>query len=156
MEPGIEPLRVAERRKVAPGAEERLLGGVLSTMGIAQDPVRQGVAAIHVTRRERRERLTIACRRLTDELLLLHPATLVAASPAASPSMEPANRKTFRDRGEEDRPEGRSRSGQGHTTQASRRCDPGWPRPARRGPSRAQMELPVPSPPASGETAAHT
>jgi hypothetical protein len=95
VEPGIEALGVAERREVAPDAEERLLAGVLGAVGIAQDPVGQGVAAIHVARRERRERLAVACRRSSDEILLLHPATLVAASLAASPSMEPTVQQTF-------------------------------------------------------------
>ena len=69
MEPRIEALRFAERRKIAPGAEECLLAGVLSPMRIAQDPVGQGIAAVHVARRERRERLTVAGRRLNDEIL---------------------------------------------------------------------------------------
>ena len=52
MEPGLEPLGVAQRRQVPPGAEQRLLRGILRTVAITKDPVGEGVAAIDVLRRQ--------------------------------------------------------------------------------------------------------
>ena len=52
MEPGLEPLGIAQRRQIPPGAEQRLLRGVLRTIAITEDPVGEGVAAIDVLRRQ--------------------------------------------------------------------------------------------------------
>lgn len=48
MEPGLEPLGIAQRRQIPPGAEQRLLGGVLRPVAITEDPVGEGIAAIDV------------------------------------------------------------------------------------------------------------
>ena len=42
MEPGIEPLDLAEPRELAPGRDERLLHGIIGQVDIAQDPLRDG------------------------------------------------------------------------------------------------------------------
>jgi hypothetical protein len=52
MEPGLEPLVVAKRREVPPGADQRLLHCVLRPVAVAQDPVGEGVAAVDVLRRK--------------------------------------------------------------------------------------------------------
>ena len=60
MEPGLEALRVTERREVAPCTEERLLSGVLGAVGVAQDPVRKPVAAVDVLGGQAAERILVA------------------------------------------------------------------------------------------------
>ncbi len=52
MEPGLEPLGLAQCRQIPPGAEQRLLRGILRTVAITKDPVGEGVAAIDVLRRQ--------------------------------------------------------------------------------------------------------
>ena len=63
MEPRVEALRVAERREVAPGPDQRLLRRVLGSMRVAQDPVREPVAAVDAVGRQGRERLLVAAHR---------------------------------------------------------------------------------------------
>ena len=52
MEPGLKALWIAQRRKIAPCAEQRLLGGILRPVPVPKDPVGEGVAAIDVLRRK--------------------------------------------------------------------------------------------------------
>jgi peptide-methionine (R)-S-oxide reductase len=96
VEPGIEALRLAQRRQVAPGTEERLLGGVLGTIPVAQDAHRQGEAAVDVARRKLGERGTIAVRGPVDEIELVHSLEALGRSMRdPSPSMEPPLPETF-------------------------------------------------------------
>jgi hypothetical protein len=46
VQPGIEPLDVAQRRQVAPGSDQRFLGGVLGEIGVAQDEASGGIQSI--------------------------------------------------------------------------------------------------------------
>jgi hypothetical protein len=46
IQPGFEPLRVSEGWQVTPRAKQCLLGRILGTVRIAQDPVGEGVAAV--------------------------------------------------------------------------------------------------------------
>ena len=55
MKPGVEAGRVTQRRKVAPGADQGLLGRVLGAVMIPQDPIREGVAPVDARRGEGRE-----------------------------------------------------------------------------------------------------
>ena len=48
MQPGTEALRVAQPGELAPGEEECLLDGVLCTLGIAKDPIRDREAQVAV------------------------------------------------------------------------------------------------------------
>ena len=95
VQPGVEPLAVAQRRKVAPGAEQRLLGGVLGAVRITQDPVGQGIAAVDAGRHQGRERVLVAIPGPLDELGLHLQLRLMAIRLTASPSMEPALAETF-------------------------------------------------------------
>lgn len=52
MEPCLEPLGIPQRRKVLPGTDQRLLRGVLRTVAVTEDPVRECEAAIDVLRRQ--------------------------------------------------------------------------------------------------------
>lgn len=40
MDPGIEPIRIAETRQVAPGDHQRVLQGILGSVDVPEDPVR--------------------------------------------------------------------------------------------------------------------
>jgi len=48
MEPDLEALRIAQPWQLAPGEEQCLLDGVLGPLDIAEDPVRDGEAAVTV------------------------------------------------------------------------------------------------------------
>ena len=74
VQPRVEALGIAEGRKVPPRAEQRLLAGILGAVLVAQDSVREGVAAIDVARGQRCERVAIACCCPNYEILLLHPS----------------------------------------------------------------------------------
>ena len=67
MEPGLEALRIAQPRELAPGEEECLLDGVLGPLDIAKDPVRDGVAAVTVQVDEVREGDVVAVPRPFDQ-----------------------------------------------------------------------------------------
>ena len=96
IEPGVEALRFTERRQIAPRTEERLLGGVLGPIPVAQDAHCQGEAAVDVTRRQLGERGTIAVRSPVDEIELVHPVEALGRSMRdRSPSMEPPPDRTF-------------------------------------------------------------
>jgi hypothetical protein len=40
VDPGVEPVRIAEARKVTPGDHQRILQGILGPIDIPEDPVR--------------------------------------------------------------------------------------------------------------------
>ena len=65
-QPGVEAVRVAEPRDLAPGADERLLGGVLGAIRVAEDQAGQGVQAGRAAADERRERVVVTVHRATD------------------------------------------------------------------------------------------
>jgi hypothetical protein len=97
VQPSVEPIWIAEGRKVPPRAKQRLLAGILGAMLVAQDPVGEGVAAIDVARGQRRERVAIAYCCPNYEILLLHPSRPSGGGHlAASLSMEPAIGGTFK------------------------------------------------------------
>ena len=68
MEPAIEAIRVPQRRKVAPGDDERLLGCVLGTVRVTQDETGNGVESTDRDARQLRERVVIARHRPLDQL----------------------------------------------------------------------------------------
>ena len=72
MQPRVEALGVAERRQVAPGAHERLLGGVLAAFRVAQDEARERIEAWDRGTCQDGEGVMIAPPRLLHELQLLH------------------------------------------------------------------------------------
>ena len=67
MEPRAETLRIAQPWELPPGEEECLLDGVLRPLDIAQDPVRDGVAAVTVQVDELREGDLVAPHRSFDQ-----------------------------------------------------------------------------------------
>jgi len=46
VEPGIEPIRVPQRGQITPGADERILHGVLGLFGVPEDQASGGIEAI--------------------------------------------------------------------------------------------------------------
>lgn len=82
MEPRLEPMRIAELRQIAPGNQKGLLHGVLRTLDVPQDPVRQRIAAIALEVDERAERGVIAGARPLDQphLHWLHSLSLPGAT----------------------------------------------------------------------------
>lgn len=60
MQPSVEVLVIAQVRQVSPRPEQGLLGRILRMMGIAQDAVGEGVAAVHMRLRQRFERASVA------------------------------------------------------------------------------------------------
>jgi len=68
--PGLEPIRVTQRRQVPPRVEQGLLGGVLGEGRVAQDPARHGVHGIADEPDDRVEGLFVAVHRPLDELAL--------------------------------------------------------------------------------------
>ena len=67
VQPGIEPIGIAERREVAPGGDERLLGRVPRPVGIAEDQLGDAVEPGDRQARELVERVAVACHRSLDE-----------------------------------------------------------------------------------------
>ena len=68
VEPGLEAVGVTQRRDVAPGGDERLLGGVLGPLIVAQDQTGDGVEPADREARQLRERLVIARHRPSDQV----------------------------------------------------------------------------------------
>ena len=68
VEPGVEAVGIAEGGKVAPRAQQGLLGGILRTVRVAQDPEGERVTAVDDGCRERRERIPVTLPGPLDEL----------------------------------------------------------------------------------------
>ena len=67
VEPRVEPFHVAQRRQVAPGSHEGVLGRILGELGVAQDVASDGVQSIDGTAGEHGEGLPVPASRLLDE-----------------------------------------------------------------------------------------
>ena len=84
VQPGIEPLDVAQRRQVPPGVQHRFLDGVLGEIGIAQDQAGDRVQSIDAAGGERGEGLSVPtpcpCHQLCLHASQLPRRDLVAAS----------------------------------------------------------------------------
>ncbi len=58
---------VAQRRQVAPGSHQRILGGILGEVGVAQDQPRDRVQPVDGAAGEHGEGLTVSAARPLDE-----------------------------------------------------------------------------------------
>ena len=65
-------MRLAQRAQVAPGADQRVLDGVLGPPVIAQDQRRGREQAVHAGSSQRRESLAVAVGRRADQVLDVH------------------------------------------------------------------------------------
>ena len=72
MEPGVEPIRVAQTRQVAPGADECLLDRVARELRVPKDEAGRRVQPREGRVDERGEGVMIAPLRASDELSLVH------------------------------------------------------------------------------------
>ena len=97
MEPGVEPVRVAQARKVTPGSDICLLDRVARELRVPEDEAGDGVQPRDGRDDERVERVMIAPARSLDEIPLVHgrprdasirPRSRVLAS--TSPTLFPA------------------------------------------------------------------
>jgi hypothetical protein len=70
VQPGIEPLDVAQRRQVAPGADECFLGGILREFGVAQDHSSDAVQPIDGVAGQDTEGLAVSTSCTVNELRL--------------------------------------------------------------------------------------
>ena len=68
MQPGVEPIRIAEPRQLAPGDHQRLLNGVLGSSDVSEDPLGDREHSVGRRPRENRERFAIPSLRLLDEV----------------------------------------------------------------------------------------
>lgn len=74
VEPGVEPLRVAQRGQIAPGSDQRFLGGILRELGVAQDVASGRVQPIDGTAGKHAEGLAVSALCPVDELRLHAPS----------------------------------------------------------------------------------
>ena len=81
MEPGVEPVRVAKAREVAPGADERLLDRIARELRVPEDESGGRVQPRDGQVDERGEGVMIAPPRSDDETSLVHVPPPSAARP---------------------------------------------------------------------------
>ena len=118
MGPGLEPIGIPERRQMPPGIEQRLLGGVLGEVRVAQDPARNGVQGVTDAFDQLIERLFVAAHRQLDELS--HTLTHYGAGSGTrgqSVSMRELARRAFNQR---------QRKPAAGSTRGRRSCDRGY------------------------------
>ncbi len=72
MEPGVQPVRVAQARKVTPGSDICLLDRVARELRVPEDEAGDGVQPRDGRDDERSERVMIAPARSLDEIPLVH------------------------------------------------------------------------------------
>jgi hypothetical protein len=70
MQPGVEPVRVAQAPDVLPRSDERVLDDVLGQRTVAQDQPGRLVQAVRPADRQRRKRVKVALLRPLDKLSL--------------------------------------------------------------------------------------
>ena len=80
MQPGLEPIGIAERPQVPPGHDEGRLDGVLGEIGVAQDPVRDRHAPVADLAGKGVEGLLVALLRSVDELSMHAPLLALCRS----------------------------------------------------------------------------
>ena len=81
MEPGVEPVRVAQARKVAPGSDERLLDRIARELRVPEDESGGRVQPRDGQVDELGEGVMIASPRPYDETSLVHVPPRSAARP---------------------------------------------------------------------------
>ena len=70
VQPGIEPLDVAQRRQIPPGSNQRVLGCILREFGVAQDEASDPVQPIDGATGQDAEGLMVSASRPVDEFRL--------------------------------------------------------------------------------------
>ncbi len=80
MEPGVEPIRVAQPREISPGADQRLLDRVSRELAIPEDESGGCIKPRDGRTGKHREGVMIALLRLLDETTLVHCRPLSGAA----------------------------------------------------------------------------
>ena len=70
MDPGVEPIEVAQSTNVAPSEDERVLNGILGAARVAQNYVGDAIEATDPGRSQRRKGLVIALSRQSHQISL--------------------------------------------------------------------------------------
>ena len=68
MQPGVEPIGIAQTPEIAPGPDQGVLDGILGGIPVAEDPPRDRVQAVVCRNREGIECLVVAPLCAFDEL----------------------------------------------------------------------------------------
>jgi len=92
VEPGAEPVRIAEARQVAPGDHKRVLQGILGPVDVPKDSVRDRVESVAMQVNQVDERLLVAALGRFDEVPIHPTVPGVAPIGGAGPfvSVDPA------------------------------------------------------------------
>ena len=93
--PGVEPIRVAERRQMAPDVDQRLLRRVLGARPVPQDAVGDRVEPIHDLGDDEIECSPVALLRPSHEIRLHVPASVAVPKWVRLPCMSPRPRKSI-------------------------------------------------------------
>jgi hypothetical protein len=70
LEPGVEPVRIAEATQLAPGDHQRLLHGILGQADIAEDAARDAIERVAAGTGQDGERLLVSTLGLLDEIAI--------------------------------------------------------------------------------------
>jgi hypothetical protein len=73
MDPRVEPVRIAEARKVTPGDHQRVLQGILGPIDISEDPMRDREESVAAESDQVDERRLVSVLRRLDEVAI-HPS----------------------------------------------------------------------------------
>jgi hypothetical protein len=76
MQPGIESVRIAESTQVTPGDHQRILEGILGSIDVPQDPMRDREEPVATRMDQVHEGLLVAALRRLDEIAI-HRRTVV-------------------------------------------------------------------------------
>ena len=86
VEPGAEPVRIAEAREVTPGDHQRVLQSILGSVDVPKDPVRNREAAVAMKAYQVDECLLVAALGRYDEIPIhSHPSGLAPVGGAFLP-----------------------------------------------------------------------
>jgi hypothetical protein len=86
-QPGVEPVRIAERREATPGDHQRVLEGVLGPVDVSKNPVGQGVEVIRARPDQVDVRLPIPSLGRLDEVPLHRLASVLAPGRGRRPTL---------------------------------------------------------------------
>ncbi len=70
MDPGVEPVRIAEARQVTPGDHQRVLQGILGPVDIPEDPLGDREEPVATRPDQGHEGRLVARLRLLDEIAI--------------------------------------------------------------------------------------
>lgn len=87
LEPGIEPVRIAERSQVTPGDHQRVLEGILGPVDVPENPVAEREEVVRTRADQVDERLPIPSLGRLDERLIHRLASVLAPDRGRRPTL---------------------------------------------------------------------